>query len=78
MISGPSLYFLPSPSGNLVVLEECLGSGDLHARSLDKCQSTRLLNSDRHTLIPKLHGHNASHKRGECFHSLERGLLNFL
>ena len=66
------------PPGHLVVLEECLGSGDLDSRSLNKCQGTRLLDLDCHTLVTKVHGDNASNVGCQGFDSLECGLIHLL
>lgn len=61
-----------------MLLEECLGSSDLHARSLHECQGAGLLDSDSNFLVAKVDRHNASHERCQRLDTLEGSLVNFL
>jgi hypothetical protein len=72
------LYNMKPLTRHLAALEESLWASNLHTRPLDKSESTWLLHLDRHTLIAKVHSHNASNERSQRLYRLEISLINLL
>lgn len=78
LLATTSLLHPSSRFGKVLLCKERFRPGDLHPRSLHKCQSTRLLHQDRDGIIAKVHRSYARDRCGESLNCLIRGVFHSL